>query len=134
MYYYRVAEYKSKNNVSRNRRDKSFRLEFGHRLKKLIEDELKVSVGDIASALNYHDASTLRSAMAGRCGLDLERLALLASWSKARGTPVNLHWLLVGEGLALPVGVSGFESNWLSAEVYHALTVIARAVPETSNR
>lgn len=113
--------------MSRSHRDKSSRQAFSDRLKKLIEGELKASVGEVASALGYQDPSTLRSAMAGRCGVDLNRLTLLASWSKKNGTPVNLHWLLTGDGSPLLQQRSELDRNVLSDEVYQALRVISQA-------
>lgn len=98
-------------------------------MKRLIDTDLNLPVAEVAAALGYQDPSTLRSAMAGRCGGDLDRLALLASWSKARGTPVNLHWLLVGEGFALIKPQSKLGDNWLTPEIHQALLVVTKALP-----
>lgn len=115
--------------MSRGQRDSGFRRAFGNRLKRLIDTELKVPVAEVAAALGYQDPSTLRSAMTGRCGVDLDRLALLASWSKARGTPVNLHWLLAGEGFALVKSQPEHGENWLTPEIHQALLMVAKALP-----
>lgn len=115
--------------MSRGQRDSGFRRAFGNRLKRLIDTELKVPVAEVAAALGYQDPSTLRSAMTGRCGVDLDRLALLASWSKARGTPVNLHWLLAGEGFALVRSQPKRRDNWLTPELHQALLVVIKALP-----
>lgn len=117
--------------MSRGPRDEAYRRAFGERLRRLIEVEVKASLSEVAKALGYQDGSTLRSAMAGRCGLDLDRLASLASWSKSRGIPVNLHWLLVGEGRPILMGRSSGQGkgSWLTSELHEALLVIADAVP-----
>ena len=117
--------------MSRGPRDSTYRRVFGERLRQLIEVEIQVPLSEMAVALGYQDVSTLRSAMAGRCGLDLDRLATLSAWTKKRNTPVNLHWLLAGEGSPLleqTVFVPQV-SSWLTPELHQALKVIADVVP-----
>lgn len=122
--------------MSRGPRDEAYRYAFGERLRRLIEVEIKASLSEVAKALSYQDASTLRAAIAGRCGLDLDRLATLATWSKSRGMPVNLHWLLVGEGGPILTEKSSAQKrgSWLTSELHEALLVIADAVPNLPRR
>lgn len=120
--------------MSRGPRDEAYRRSFGDRLRRLIEVELRVPIAEAARHLGYQDGSTLRAAMAGRCGLDLDRLAALALWSKAQGVPVNLHWLLVGEGLPIQPISAGKSNGWLTPELREALVVIAGAVPSLPAR
>lgn len=123
--------------MSRAPRDGTYRAAFGTRLRQLIDVELKTSLNDIADALGYKDGSTLRSAMAGRCGLDLDKLATLAAWSRHQGMPVNLHWLLVGDGepILKEIQPSSTTAGWMAPELQEALFVIADAaqsIPRSS--
>lgn len=122
--------------MSRAPRDGTYRAAFGARLRQLIDLELKASLNDIADALGYRDASTLRSAMTGRCGLDLDKLATLAAWSRHKGMPVNLHWLLAGDGepILKENQPSSTTAGWMTPALQEALSVIADAaqsIPRT---
>lgn len=54
---------------------------------------------------------------------------MLASWPIARGTPVNLHWLIAGEGFALVQSQPKHGDNWLMPEIYQALLMVAKDLP-----
>lgn len=118
--------------MTRTARHATIRRAFGERLRRLVRLELNSSPADVARALGYRDASTLRAAFSGRAGLDSDRLVKLAAWSASRGTPVNLHWLLTGETTPLLPGPEvprevNLES-WLTPARDHALQVLAEAV------
>lgn len=116
--------------MSRSTRDKAYRTAFGLRLRCIVE-HLDMPLAELAEHLGYGDSSTLSSAMAGRCGVDLERLATLADWSRHYGTPVDLHWLLTGRdspAARTPRTYRTF-ANWLTPARRAALATIADGVP-----
>lgn len=124
--------------MSRTRRDAAGREAFGQRLQRVIDQELGTTHTEMARALGYHDSSTIRAAVSGRCGLDADRLVLLAKWSRSLGKPINLHWLLTGEASPqLPPdnqGPADSLTGWLTPARHQAFTVIADSLRHVLKR
>lgn len=116
--------------MSRTPRDPLGRRAFGQRLRRLIHQELEVSAGDVAQAMGYRDASTVRAALTGKSGIDADRLIALAKWSQQQGKPINLHWLLTGEASPLfPVkGASNLLPAWVTPAHHQAFSLIADSI------
>jgi hypothetical protein len=83
------------------RRDAQFKAAFGRRLTELVDRELNLSWGDLASRLGYANSTTVRQAARGQVLLSAEKLALLAQVTDLRSRRVSIDWLLTGTGTAL---------------------------------
>lgn len=89
---------------------------------------LDLDVKALSELLGHTSTSTLRNALDGIGGLDIERLGLLGQLKTASGAVPNLDWLLTGRGapLSLLEGQSSEDAwqAWLSAERKQALKVL----------
>lgn len=112
--------------MGRTRTDPTHRQAVGARLRTVL-DELGCALGDVASAMGYRDGTTLSAARSGRVLLEPGRLVRLARWSADQGKPLDLHWLLTGEGAPWRVPAPHSDS-WLTSERLEALRVLARGV------
>ena len=92
-------------------------------------DALGCPLHDVADALGYRDSSTLSAARRGRSVLEASRLAQLARWCEGHGRPLDLHWLLTGDGTPWR-GIA--HEGWLTPERLAALQVLARGLDEGS--
>jgi len=104
-------------------RDQEFTQAFGRRLREVLDGQPQ-GVTHIALAIGYRDDTTLRSAMAGRTGLALSRLAALAAWARSHGEPIDLQWLLTGDH-----STAGPERPALTSAQMAAIRVLAQALP-----
>ena len=116
--------------MSRQARDVSYARAFGERLRQVVQ-RLEVPVLQLGRELGYRDGSTLHSALAGRCVLDVERLVLLAQWCERQGHPLDLHWLLTGHASE---SKRDLHAGWLTAKRQAALRTLAEAVSELPER
>ncbi|BAN34087.1 hypothetical protein SCD_n00238 [Sulfuricella denitrificans skB26] len=91
---------------------------------------LELSLKELAERLQLASTSTLRKALSGKGGMDIERLQLLAAIPTRSGALPNLDWLLTGRG---PPTISPYIetntkgvtwANWLSDEKLQALRVL----------
>ena len=80
---------------------------------------------DVANGLGYRDSSTLSAARRGRSVLESSRLEQLARWCERRGHPLDLHWLLTGDGSPWR---GTLHDGWLTPERVAALQVLARGL------
>jgi hypothetical protein len=112
--------------MSRQSREAGYTRAFGERLRQVVQ-QLDVPVLQVGRELGYRDGSTLHAAMAGRCVLDVERLAQLAHWCGRQGHLLDLHWLLTGHASA---SKRDLDAGWLTPKRQAALKTLAEAVSE----
>lgn len=112
--------------MGRQARDQAYARAFSERLRQVVQ-QLDVPVLWLGRQLGYRDGSTLHAALAGRCVLDIERLAQLASLCELRGQSMDLHWLLTGHALQ---GKQNSHAEWLTPKRLAALRTLAEAVSE----
>lgn len=116
--------------MSRTQRTQNFQDLFGDRLRILMQTHLELSIKDLAEHLQLASTSTLRKALSGKGGMDLERLQMLAAIPTRSGVLPNLDWLLTGRGSptispSIEMNTKGVAwANWLSEEKLQALQVL----------
>lgn len=114
--------------MSRKSRTNHYQKAFGNRLRILLEEYLDISLQELAHNLGLASTSTLRKALGGKGGLDIERLQKLGALAAKRGELPNLDWLLTGRGSPVisPHAQPGQEwMAWLSDERKKALEVLS---------
>lgn len=117
--------------MSRKSRTNQYKQEFSQRLSLLMRVHLKLSAKELAALMGHASTSTMRNALEGTGGLDIERLSRLGQLKTEAGAVPNLDWLLTGRGAPLlPESLSGNDAwqVWLSTERKQALKLLA-AVP-----
>lgn len=113
--------------MPRTARTNQYQQKFGERLQMLMITYLEVTPQDLAARLGLASTSSLRKAISGKGGLDIERLQLLSQLKTKNGDTPNLDWLLTGRGTPLLSPQSPLGENWhawLSPERKHALRVL----------
>jgi hypothetical protein len=89
---------------------------------------LGMDINELAKLMGHASTSTLRNALAGTGGLDIERLHILSNIQSKSGELPNLDWLLTGRGTALiphqPPNNNDWQ-EWLSSERKQALKLLA---------
>lgn len=116
--------------MSRTQRTQNFQASFGDRLRLLMQAHLELSIKELADLLQQASTSTLRKALSGKGGMDIERLQLLAAIPTRSGALPNLDWLLTGRGSptispSIEMNTKGVAwANWLSEEKLQALQVL----------
>lgn len=123
--------------MSRISRNNAFQSRFAERLRQLMDTDLQLGVKDLATRLGLVSTSTLRKALSGNGGMDIERLQALGQIECKNGLYPNLDWLLTGRGApTIPLQSEAASDEWqvwLSAERKHALKVLlASNIPETT--
>ena len=123
--------------MSRISRNNEYQYRFAQRLRQLLDTHLQLGVKELATRLSLLSTSTLRKALSGNGGMDIERLQILGQIKGKDGLYPNLDWLLTGRGLPTIPLQSEIQSDewqvWLSVERKQALKVLsASSVPESA--
>ena len=120
--------------MPRSSRTNIYKLEFSDRLSQLLYVHLQMDIKELSGRMGHASTSTLRNALAGIGGLDIERLDVLGQIPTKAGSLPNLDWLLTGRGLPMlsqqASSIDGWQ-KWLSLERKHALKLLtAEPLPQ----